>query len=216
MKKNIIKSIGRAMTTKLMILSAVALIFVACEKEDSFLTDEMAQTEQVFSSEDNADLKRGRRAPAPSSQSIAEIAIAAGFDELVGALLYVDAELESGLVNLFLNGTEQYTVFAPTNDAFEALYDALGEDVNGITDLPAELVLDVLFYHVVEGRRAANSVVPPVRPRKITTLLGVAFTVNSSGVITDIAGQQINITAADISASNGIIHVIDGVLLPLE
>ena len=212
MKKNIFKSIGRTMTTKLMILSAVALIFVACEKEDSFLTDEMAQTEQV--AEDNAELKRGRRAPAPSSQSIADIAIAAGFDELVGALLYVDAELDAGLVDLFQNGTDQFTVFAPTNDAFEALYGAL--EIDGITDLPAELVLDVLFYHVVTGRRAANSVVPPVRPRKITTLLGATFTVNSSGVITDIAGQQINITAANISASNGIIHVIDGVLLPLE
>ena len=214
MKKNNFKSIGRAMTTKLMILSAVALIFVACEKEGSFLTDEMAQTEQLRTGEENAELKNGRRAPAPSSQSIAEIATAAGFDELVGALSYVDAELGEGLVDLFLNGTDQFTVFAPANEAFEALYGAL--EVDGITDLDPELVLDVLFYHVVEGRRAANSVVPPVRPRTITTLLSKTFTVNSSGVITDIAGQQINITAANIAASNGIIHVIDGVLLPLE
>lgn len=216
MKKNILKSVSRAMTTKLMILSAVALIFVACEKDDSVFTDEMAQNEQVITGEENAELKRGRRAPAPSSQSIAEIAIAAGFSELVGALSYVDEQLEAGLVDLFLNGTDQYTVFAPTNEAFQALYDALGDDVNGITDLPAELVLDVLFYHVVEGRRAANSVVPPSRPRTITTLLGATFTVSSGGVITDIAGQEINITGADISASNGIIHIIDGVLLPLE
>jgi uncharacterized surface protein with fasciclin (FAS1) repeats len=75
------------------------------------------------------------------------------------------------LVDLFLNGTDQYTVFAPTNEAFENLYEALTE-IEGITDLPAELVLDVLLYHVVEGRRAANSVVPPVRSRTITTLLG--------------------------------------------
>ena len=214
MKKNIFKSVGRAMTTKLMILSAVALIFVACEKEESFLKDEMAQTEQLLAIEENDELKRGRRAPAPSSQSIAEIAIAAGFDELVGALLFVDDELDAGLVELFLNGTDQFTVFAPTNEAFEALYGAL--EIEAITDLPAELVLDVLFYHVVEGRRAANSVVPPVRPRSITTLLGATFSVNSSGVIADIAGQEINIVAPDISASNGIIHVIDGVLLPLD
>ena len=214
MKKNIFKSVGRAMTTKLMILSAVALIFVACEKEESFLKDEMAQPEQVIANEENDELKRGRSATAPGDQSIAEIAIAAGFDELVGALLFVDEKLDAGLVDLFLNGTDQFTVFAPTNEAFEALYEAL--EIDGITDLPAELVLDVLFYHVVEGRRAANSVVPPVRPREITTLLGASFKVNSSGVITDIAGQEINITAPNISASNGIIHVIDGVLLPLE
>jgi len=155
-----------------------------------------------------------RRAPAPGAESIAEIAIGAGFSELVGALVYVDEELDAGLVDLFLNGTDQYTVFAPTNDAFAALYGALG--INGITDLPAELVLDVLLYHVTEGRRAANSVVPPVRPRVITTLLGATFTVNRNAVITDIAGQKANIVAANISASNGIIHVIDTVILPLE
>ena len=153
------------------------------------------------------------RAPAPGAESIAEIAIGAGFTELVGALVYVDAELGAGLVDLFLEGTDQYTVFAPTNEAFEGLYGAL--EIDEISDLPAELVLDVLLYHVVEGRRAANSVVPPVRPRTITTLLGATFTVDRNGVITDIAGQAANIVAADISASNGIIHVIDTVILPL-
>jgi uncharacterized surface protein with fasciclin (FAS1) repeats len=153
-------------------------------------------------------------APSPGADSIAEIAIGAGFTELVGALVYVDAELDAGLVDLFLNGTDQFTVFAPTNAAFENLYAFLG--IDEITDLPAELVLDVLLYHVAEGRRAANSVVPPVRPRVITTLLGATFTVDSSAVITDLFGQEANIVAANISASNGIIHVIDTVLLPLE
>ncbi len=154
------------------------------------------------------------RAPAPGTESIAEIAIGAGFTELVGALAYVDAELGTGLVDLFLFGTDQYTVFAPTDEAFEALYDFLG--ITEISDLPPELVLDVLLYHVTEGRRAANSVVPPVRPRVITTLLGATFTVNREGVITDLFGQEANIVAANISASNGIIHVIDTVILPLE
>jgi uncharacterized surface protein with fasciclin (FAS1) repeats len=153
-------------------------------------------------------------APPPGTDSIAQIAIDAGFTELVGALVYVDDELGAGLVDLFLNGTDQYTVFAPTNEAFQNLYTALG--IDGITDLPPELVLDVLLYHVIEGRRAANSVVPPVRPRVITTLLGATFTVDRNGVITDIAGQEASILAANISASNGIIHVIDTVILPLE
>ena len=157
---------------------------------------------------------QSRRAPAPGPDSIAEIAIDAGFDELVAALVYVDDALDTELVALFSEGTDQFTVFAPTNEAFEALYNELG--INEISELPAELVLDVLFYHVVEGRRAANSVVPPVRDRTITTLLGETFTVDSSGVISDIYGQEVNIVAADISASNGLIHVIDTVLLPLE
>ncbi len=153
-------------------------------------------------------------APAPGAQSIAEIAIGAGFDELVGALVYVDEELGAGLVDLFLNGTDQYTVFAPTDAAFEGLYEFLG--IPGITDLPAELVLEVLLYHVAEGRRAANSVVPPRGTRTITTLLGATFSVDSKAVITDLFGQEANIVAPNISASNGIIHVIDTVLLPLE
>lgn len=202
-----------------LLLSALAIIAVSCEKDDSVTMAEVVTSELELN---GPELKRGRAqaapeapaAPAPGDASIATIAIDAGFSELVGALVYVDEELDAGLVDLFLNGTDQYTVFAPTNEAFEGLYEALG--IDEISDLPAELVLDVLFYHVTEGRRAANSVVPPVRPRTITTLLGETFSVNSSGVITDIAGQEVGIVAPDISASNGIIHVIDTVLLPLE
>jgi transforming growth factor-beta-induced protein len=157
-----------------------------------------------------------KAAPPPGEDPIAQIAIDAGFSELVGALVYVDKELGTGLVDLFLNGTDQYTVFAPTNEAFENLYAAQG--VGGIENLDAELVLDVLLYHVTEGRRAANSVVPPVRPRKITTLLGATFTVDKDATITDIAGQQVEFVPdfINISASNGIIHVVNTVLLPLS
>lgn len=154
------------------------------------------------------------RAPAKGDASIAEIAIDAEFTELVGALMYVDAELDTGLVDMFLNGRDQYTVFAPTNEAFEELYDFLG--IVEINDLPADLVLTVLSYHVTEGRRAANSVVPPRNPRTITTLLGATFSVDRYGTITDTFGQEIEIVAPNVSASNGIIHVVDTVLLPLE
>ena len=153
----------------------------------------------------------------PGEPSIAEIAIDAGFSELVAALTFVDEELDAGLVNLFSNGTDQFTVFAPTNEAFEALYEALGDEVSEITDLDPELVLNVLLYHVTEGRRGSNSVVPPVMPRVIETLLpGQTFSVGSDGVITTASGNTANFVAGsiDISASNGIIHVIDAVLLP--
>jgi len=97
---------------------------------------------------------------------------------LVSALVYVDTELGSGLVNLFLEGTDQYTVFAPTDGAFEALYDILG--VDGITEVDAQTVLNVLLYHVTDGRRAANSVVPKNSPRTIETLLeGATFSQNT-------------------------------------
>jgi uncharacterized surface protein with fasciclin (FAS1) repeats len=159
----------------------------------------------------DASLRMG--APAPGKDPIAKIAIDAGFSELVAALTYVDGELNTGLVNLFLNGTDQYTVFAPTNAAFQNLYSALG--ITKISDLPATLVKDVLLYHVVEGRRAANSVLPKKGSRTITTLLTSSFTVNAQGQITAI-GNTANISTANISASNGIIHVIDAVILPIK
>lgn len=187
---------------KFALMIAIVVFAASCSKDE-----DVAELE----------LKRGEAAaPAKGTESIATIAGAAGFSELVSALQYVDEEFETGLVELFLNGTDQYTVFAPTNEAFQGLYDFLGDEVNGIRDLPASLVKDVLFYHVVEGRRAANSVVPPTRTRTITTLLGETFSVNNKGVITDKFGQNISIETPNVSASNGIIHIINGVLLPLE
>jgi len=179
-----------------------ALILASCSKEeDEYMVETVEKQE--------AEMKK---APKKGSESIAEIAIGAGFSELVEALTYVDAELDAGLVNLFLNGTDQYTVFAPTNDAFNGLYGALG--IADITDLPADLVLDVLLYHVTDGRRAANSVVPKQKMRMIETLLGESFSVDSAGEITAI-GNNASIVLPDISASNGIIHVIDAVILPI-
>ena len=169
--------------------------------------------EIVSVTEGNGVVELTEKNNAPGAQPIAQIAIDAGFSELVSALVYVDTELNAGLVDLFLNGTDQYTVFAPTNEAFMNLYSALG--VDSIDDLPADLVLSVLQYHVVEGRRASNSVVPKKNNKTISTLLGVDFTVNPQAQITAV-GNTANIVAADISASNGIIHVIDAVILPIN
>jgi uncharacterized surface protein with fasciclin (FAS1) repeats len=195
----------------LVAIVVLAVFTVSCNKEnDPFTADEAMFNE-------NAEMKSART-PAKGTQSIAGIAISAGFTELVSALSYVDASLETTLVDMFLNGKDQYTVFAPTNDAFFALYAALNTPsapVTQISDLPAELVLDVLLYHVAEGRRAANSVVPPVGSRTITTLLDKTFSVDTDGVITAI-GNTATITGPNQSASNGIIHIIDTVLLPIE
>lgn len=152
-------------------------------------------------------------APAPGEDPIALIAINGGFTQLVDALLYVDEEFNAGLVDLFLNGSDQYTVFAPTDAAFYSLYEVL--EVNSIRQVDPSLVLNVLSYHVVKGRRAANSVVPPRQPRTIETLLGANFRVDKNANIWAI-GNTANFVATNISASNGIIHVIDTVLLPVQ
>jgi len=182
-----------------------------------------AATEPSTASAVEASAQRtaGRGAPAPGSASIATVATEAGFSELVGALAYVDAELDAGLVDLFLAGTSQHTVFAPTNEAFERLYGllsgVLGAEIDEITDIPAPVVLDVLRYHVTPGRRAANSVVPPRGERAITPLLHETFGVRMDASIRDgLTGLRTDasIVTANIPASNGIIHVIDAVIVP--
>jgi uncharacterized surface protein with fasciclin (FAS1) repeats len=163
------------------------------------------------------------RAPAPGADSIAALAVGGGFNELVGALVYVDAELGTDLVTLFSTPSGQFTVFAPNDEAFEDLYALLSAvlpaDIDEITDVPAEVVLDVLLYHVAEGRRAANSVVPPRGERTITPLLGETFSVSTGGTITDgLSGLGARPDAAivtpNLSASNGIVHEIDTVIVP--
>jgi uncharacterized surface protein with fasciclin (FAS1) repeats len=106
-----------------------------------------------------------------------------------------------------LSGNGQFTVFAPTNDAFSALIGAA--DANCIPLTP-ELVRSVLLYHVVRGRRDSGDV---VASDQLRTLLG-AFFAQDGGVITDNAGQNANIIVVDQFADNGVIHAIDTVLLP--
>ena len=205
-------------------LSVVFLVIVAvfatsCNKEDFSAPDQSAYF-------DDAELKKGK-AVKPSNLTIADIVVASAANEKEPQFTLLLAALEyTGLTGVFTGGG-QYTVFAPTDEAFGNLVTALAglldPDIlanNGpfaaIDALLGEgTVTNVLLYHVTEGRRAANSVVPPVRPRTIETLLGVAFTVNSAGMITAV-GNTASILKADISASNGIIHVIDTVILPIK
>jgi uncharacterized surface protein with fasciclin (FAS1) repeats len=206
--KNDFFTSARKMPLNMLFIAAFSLILFSCS------TEEVNEAELNASLETSAAAaKSDKAAPSPGELSIAEIALAnpGQFSELVEALSYVDGSLDTGLIDMFLNGTDQYTVFAPTNDAFEELYQAL--EIGGITDLPADTVLNVLLYHVVEGRRAANSVVPKKNPKQIETLLGKYFYVTKDLGIEAI-GNNANIQAANISASNGIIHVIDTVILP--
>lgn len=190
-------------------LASISLLMYSCSSEET----ETMEDPTVYDLLTNTHAKAKSGNVKPGDDPIAAIAIDAGFSELVEALAYVDAELDAGLVDLFLNGKDQYTVFAPTNEAFYQLYETLG--VEGVEELDPQLVLNVLLYHVTEGRRGSNSVVPPKQPRAIETLLGASFKVDSAANIQAV-GNTANFVSTDISASNGIIHVIDSVLLPIE
>ncbi|QCB47287.1 fasciclin domain-containing protein [Hydrogenophaga sp. PAMC20947] len=109
-----------------------------------------------------------------------------------------------------LSGTGPFTVFAPTNTAFAALLTELGVTKAALL-ANKPLLTQVLTYHVLDGQ-VLKAQVPVDTP--ITTLQGETFSINSSLVITDQRARTANITATDIRTTNGVIHVIDKVILP--
>jgi uncharacterized surface protein with fasciclin (FAS1) repeats len=102
------------------------------------------------------------------------------------------------------------TVFAPTNAAFANLLAELGVTKEQLLANRA-LLTQVLTYHVVTGR-LLKADVPVGQP--VTTLQGQTFTVDSSLAITDQRSRRASIVATDVLASNGVIHVVDKVILP--
>jgi uncharacterized surface protein with fasciclin (FAS1) repeats len=134
-----------------------------------------------------------------SSETVVDVALDNGFTTLATAV--VTAELLPALTNPLA----MFTVFAPTNDAFDTLAVALGTDIDGILALPN--LADVLLYHVVDGEVLSTDLVN-----------GPVPTLNGQDVIVDLTdGVMINdatVTLADVLADNGVVHVIDGVLIP--
>jgi len=115
----------------------------------------------------------------------------------------------AGLVTT-LQGTGPFTVFAPTNAAFAALLTELGLSKADLLANTA-LLTKVLTYHVVPAR-VLKAEVPT--NTAITTVQGQSFTVSPSLVITDQNMRTSNITGADVFTSNGVIHVVNKVILP--
>ena len=123
--------------------------------------------------------------------------------------ILVEAVVAAGLVPT-LQGAGPFTVFAPTNAAFAALLTELGVTKQALLADTA-LLTSVLTYHVVPGRVLKADV--PVNTA-LTTVQGQTFTVNASLAITDSRGRQSTIVATDVFTSNGVVHVVDKVLLP--
>lgn len=137
---------------------------------------------------------------AEADSTIVDLAAADGrFTTLVAALQ------AAGLAET-LAGEGPFTVFAPTDDAFAALPEGTVESL--LNNIPA--LTDVLLYHAVSGEVLAADV---VALEAATTVQGsdIRITANDDGVILN---DTIRVILTDIQASNGVIHVIDGVLLP--
>ena len=147
-------------------------------------------------------------------KSIVEIAV-----ETDDLSLLVDAlgQANAGLVET-LSGDGPFTVFAPNNAAFVNLLEALGDDYNSLADFDTQeeidLLVDILTYHVVAGTAAFSTDLS--NGQSIPTFQGESVGVDlSSGVqITDATDMPANVVMPDVEASNGVVHVIDKVLLP--
>ena len=131
-----------------------------------------------------------------------------------------------GAILDLLSGTAKYTLFAPTDAAFEALIPGLidlGLLPEGTPVAPASLCLldsavlgNVLSCHVTDGRRFSNSVFNRKSTKMLEMLNGQYVVTNPNLTLSDNAGQTIGVVAplVNMKASNGVIHVIDRVLLP--
>ena len=125
--------------------------------------------------------------------------------------ILVQAVVKAGLVETLASG--EYTVFAPTNAAFLDLLDELGPTVNSLDDIDTGLLTQVLLYHVIPGKVYSTDL--PAGPLSVTTAQGEDFVIDASLLqITDVNSRTANLGPLDISATNGVIHVISKVILP--
>lgn len=153
------------------------------------------------------------------------------FSYLLGAVECFTDEEGNNEVEDLLTGPDNLTLFAPTNAAFQALQLAIGiaepapekicgtEDDLGVDDLfGAGTLFTVLAYHLTDGRRFSNSVFNANRAKEIEMLAGGYITTTPSLSIIDGVPQVINpvLPLININASNGVIHVIDTVMLPFN
>lgn len=158
----------------------------------------------------------------PGTLNIVDTALAVNsatgeFDYLIAA---ATCDFFGGAVVNLLSGRDRYTLFAPTDAAFEKLLGGPLEDpadICGLFEANPTALLGILTYHVTEGRRFSNSVFNR-KSTKMVEMLGDRYIVtNPDLTINDNQGQTIGVEPAvgiNVRASNGVIHTINTVLQP--
>jgi uncharacterized surface protein with fasciclin (FAS1) repeats len=175
----------------LSVIAAGALILAACGDDD-----DSTSAETTVATEAPAEAPAGTEAMAEEAD-IVDTAVAAGsFNTLAAALE------AAGLVET-LKGEGPYTVFAPTDEAFAAV----GQETIDALLANEEALTAVLTYHVVSGEVTSDM----IEPGAVATVQGGEVELATEGGVTV---NDANVTAADVQASNGVIHVIDAVLIP--
>jgi uncharacterized surface protein with fasciclin (FAS1) repeats len=178
------------------------LIVASCgKKENTEMTDETAVDSLATTEVAAAEL------------NIVEVASGnENFSTLVAAVT------AAGLAET-LSGDGPFTVFAPTNDAFAKLPAGTVETL--LKPENVEKLKSILTYHVVSGKFDAATVVDAIKTNDnkytVTTVQGAKIDLSLDGenvVLTDATGAKATVVIADVSASNGVIHAIDAVVMP--
>jgi len=187
---------------------SLALFLGACAGTPAATTSSaMAPSSMAPATSAAATSAPATKTSATATTDIVGTAVAAGnFTTLAAALT------AAGLVDT-LKGAGPYTVFAPSDAAFAKLP---AGTVDTLLKDPKGKLSDILKYHVVAGKVTAADVVK-LNGQKVKTVQGAELTVEVSGgkvALVDATGNRVNVVTTDVAASNGVIHVIDGVLLP--
>ena len=177
-------------TTKRFAAAAIvgALVFAACDDDGNDADDE---------TEESADAEND-----DAEGTIVDVAVEAGsFNTLVAAV-------QAAGLDETLAGEGPFTVFAPTDDAFAALPDGLVDAL--LLPENSDALTSILTYHVVSGEVNSGD----IEPGDVETVEGstIALVVTDEGGVT--VNDTANVVTADVAASNGVIHVIDAVLVP--
>ena len=184
----------------LTLASVAALSLAACAESDT-VNDDAAMTDDTAADQMAVD--------DAASGTIVEVAQA---DPQLSTL--VEAVTTAGLGETLSSG--EYTVFAPTNAAFDKVPQATRDEL--MSEAGKEDLTNILTYHVVEGTTDAAALEAAGEDGyPLTTVNGAELTAMMDGdnvVLRDAAGNTATVTMTDIDASNGVVHVIDTVLMP--
>lgn len=184
--------------------TSAALALSACGSP----ADETATTDDAMMADDMA------AAPATTTGNVVEVAQGnPDFSTLVSAVTSAD-------LGATLSGPGPYTVFAPNNAAFEKVPQATRDEL--MSPAGKDDLSGILTYHVVAGELNAQAIQQAIEAagaagHTLTTVNGATLTAtveNGNVILTDAAGNKATVTQTDLDASNGVVHVIDTVLMP--